>query len=182
VALTLGDGRRAAELLDPICALYDMVFSQPPFRWVDEESVHHRRSLVEVSRNPTFGLAVAAAGGELVGFAYGVRLPPTTGWWRGFQEPVPAELVAEYEGRTFALIDLAVAEAYRGRGLGRRLLDLLLGSRSEERATLCVQPTAIETQAIYEHLGWQRVGRKEAAADEVSPLWDVFVLPLQAKP
>jgi ribosomal protein S18 acetylase RimI-like enzyme len=182
VSLALGDGQRAVELLDRICALYDAVFSQPPFRWTDEESAHHRQSLMELSRNPTFGLASAEAGDELVGFAYGVRLPPTTEWWRGFREPLPADLVAEYEGRTFALIDLAVAEAYRGQGLGRRLLDLLLGSRSEERATLCVQPTATETQAIYGHLGWQRVGRKEAAADAVSPLWDVFVLPLHAKP
>lgn len=182
VTLALGDGKRAAELLDPICALYDAVFSQPPFRWTDEESAHHRQSLSELAHNPTFGLATAQARDELVGFAYGVRLSPTTSWWQGFEEPLPAELVAEHEDRTFALIDLAVAEAYRGQGLGRQLLDILLGSRAEERATLCVQPTATETQAIYEHLGWQRVGRKQAATDAVSPFWDVFLLPLQTKP
>src|SRR6266545_7128835 len=139
VTLTLGDGQLAAELLVPICALYDAVFSVPPFHWTDEESAHHRQSLAELARNPTFGLVTAQAGDELVGFAYGVRLAPTTGWWQGFEEPLPAELVAEHEGRTFALIDLAVAEAYRGQGLGKRLLDLLLGSRDEERVTLCVQ-------------------------------------------
>jgi len=30
VTLALGDGQRAAELLDAICTLYDAVFSQPP--------------------------------------------------------------------------------------------------------------------------------------------------------
>ncbi len=182
VTLALRDGRRAAELLEPICALYDAVFSVPPFRWTEEESAHHRRSLVELIGDPTFGLATAGAAGGLVGFAYGVRLAPTTGWWQGFEEPLRPELVAEHEGRTFALIDLAVDEGYRGQGLGRQLLDVLLGSRGEERATLCVQPTATETQAIYEHLGWQRVGRKRAGSGAVSPLWDVFVLPLQARP
>jgi len=182
VTLALGDGRRAVELLEAICALYDAVFSQPPFRWTDEESAHHRQSLVGLARNPTFSLVTAQTGEVLVGFAYGICLPPTTGWWQGFQEPLPPELTSEYDSRTFALIDLAVDEIHRGQGLGRQLLDLLLGSRSEERATLCVQPTATETQAIYEHLGWQRVGRKDAGSNAVSPFWDVFVLPLQTKP
>jgi ribosomal protein S18 acetylase RimI-like enzyme len=180
--VALRDGRRAAELLEPICALYDAVFSVSPFRWTEEESAHHRWSLAELIGDPTFGLATAGAAGGLVGFAYGVRLAATTGWWQGFEEPLRPELVAEHEGRTFALIDLAVDEGYRGRGLGRQLLDVLLGSRGEERATLCVQPTATETQAIYEHLGWRRVGRKRAGSGAVSPLWDVFVLPLQARP
>lgn len=39
VVLVLGDGCRAAELLDDIYVSYDVVFSQPPFRWTDEESV-----------------------------------------------------------------------------------------------------------------------------------------------
>jgi len=182
VTLTLGDGRRAAELLDPICALYDAVFSQPPFRWTADESAHHRQSLVELARNPTFGLATAEAGDELVGFAYGVRLAPSTGWWQGFEEPPPAELVAEHGGRTFALIDLAVRSDYRKRGLGRELLDTLLNSRSEERATLAVQPVAEDTKTFYAHLGWQLVGTAKAPPQAVSPLFDLYVLPLHLTP
>jgi hypothetical protein len=87
VTLAPGDGQRAAELLGDICALYDAVYSRPPFRWTDEESVHHRQSIVGLLANPTFGLATAQAGDGLTGFAYGVRLAPTTGWWHGFEPP-----------------------------------------------------------------------------------------------
>jgi ribosomal protein S18 acetylase RimI-like enzyme len=183
VTLTLGDGQRAAELLDPICALYDAVFSQPPFHWTARHSEQHRERLEQLLSNSTFGLTTAQAGaGELVGFAYGVALRPDTRWWQGSTEPLPRELTEEWPGRTFALIDLAVAIKWRRHGIGRGLLDLLLGSQREQRATLSVQPAAAETKAFYERLGWQLVGRVAGAPGESSPWYDLYVLPLQFKP
>jgi len=183
VTPTLGDGQRAAELLDPICALYDAVFSRPPFHWTAQHSEQHRERLEQLVSNPTFGLATAQADdGRLVGFAYGVALKPDTRWWHGFTEPLPAEVTEEWSGRTFALIDLAVAVERRRQGIGRGLLELLLGSRREQRATLSVQPVAADTQAFYERLGWRLVGRVAGAPGESSPWYDVYVLPLQLKP
>lgn len=180
--ITVGTAETAKELTAAICTLYDAVFSQPPFHWTNTESAHHRQSLVEMMADPTFGIVTAEATGGLAGFAYGVRLSPQTGWWWSFEKPLPSELTVEWEGRTFALIDVAVDERYRGQGIGRQLVDTLLGSRSEERATLCVQPIATKTQAIYRHLGWQYVGRREASTYAVSPYWDVYVLSLRNKP
>jgi ribosomal protein S18 acetylase RimI-like enzyme len=182
VTLRHRDTRQAAALLDPICLLYDTVFSQSPFRWTDDESEHHRQYLIKLIANPTFTLVTAEAADELVGFAYGMALRPDTQWWSGMTEPLPDELTAEWKGRTFAIIDVAVREDYRKQGIGRALLDALLASRPEQRATLTVQPVAADTKEFYEHLGWQRVGTTKAPEGAVSPFFDVYLLQLHAKP
>jgi ribosomal protein S18 acetylase RimI-like enzyme len=168
-------------LFDAICDLYDAVFSQPPFRWTDDESEHHRQSLADLMKNPAFGLVTAEVNGELVGFAYGIALSGDTGWWSRVLEPLPENLTAEWNGRTFAVIDLAVREDYRKRGIGRALLDTLLANRPEERATLTVQPVAADTKEFYDHLGWQRLGTTKAPAGAVAPFFDVYLLTLQTK-
>lgn len=182
VTLRHCDTRRAAALLDAICSLYDTVFSQPPFRWTDDESEHHRQSLTRLIANPTFALVTAEAAGELVGFAYGVALKPETQWWSGMTEPLPDELTAEWNGRTFAIIDVAVRDDCRKQGIGRALLDALLASRQEGRATLTVQPVATDTKEFYEHCSWQRVGTTKAPEGAVSPFFDVYLLQLHVKP
>jgi ribosomal protein S18 acetylase RimI-like enzyme len=178
IQVQVGSRADAARLFEPICKLYDLVFSQPPFRWTDEESQHHREFLSSLMENPTFGIATAEADQQLVGFAYGYQLPPDTRWWQNFLEPVPGDVAREWPGRTFALIDLAVDHAWRGHGLGRKLTGMLLASRDEQRATLSVQPTATDTQAFYVHLGWRGVGRKKMPPGVVSPFFDIYVVDL----
>ncbi len=180
--VTLGTAEIVGELEDAICALYRTVFSQPPFKWNEDEPVAQRRRLEWLSTDPTFGIVRAQVNGELIGFAYGATLKPDTRWWSGATEPLPEELTAEWEGRTFAIFDLAVRQDYRKRGIGRNLLDVLLGSRQEERATLVVQPVATDTKAFYEHLSWRRVGTMKAPAGAVSPFFDFYLLSLHAKP
>ncbi|MGH3767089.1 MAG: GNAT family N-acetyltransferase [Pseudonocardiaceae bacterium] len=182
VTLMYRDGTQPAYLVNAICQLYDTVFSQPPFRWANDESDHHRQSLTRIMTNPTFGLATAEETDELVGFAYGVALGPDTSWWSGMVEPLPDELIAEWNRRTFAVIDLAVRDDCRKRGIGRALLGRLLGHRQEQRATLTVQPIATDTKQFYAHLGWQRLGTTRAPAGAVSPFFDVYLLPLHANP
>lgn len=182
VTLTHRNGAQAVYLINIICQLYDKVFSQPPFRWTDDESDHHRQSLTRLMTNPTFGLVTAEANGELMGFAYGVALGQDTLWWSSMAEPLPEALTAEWNGRTFAVIDLAVREDYRKRGIGRALLDTLLGNRQEERATLTVQPVATDTKEFYAYLGWEVLGTTRAPAGAVSPFFDVYLLPLRTNP
>lgn len=182
VTLRHCDASQAAASLDAVCLLYDTIFSQPPFRWTDGESEHHRQSLTRLLTNPTFALVTAVAAGELVGFVYGVALKPDTQWWSGMTEPLSDELTAEWKGRTFAVIDLAVREDHRKRGIGRALLVALLVSRQEQRATLTVQPVATDTKEFYDHLGWQKVGTTKAPVGAVSPFFDVYLLPLHTKP
>lgn len=172
----------AERLIDAICNLYDEVFSAPPFHWTDDESGHHRDMLTSLIAEPTFGIVTAEVYGQLIGFAYGYQLRPDTRWWNGFRTPLAAELAQERTGRTFALIDLAVRRTSRRAGVGRQLVSTLLDSRSEERATLSVQPPAVDAQAFYDRLGWRKVGRKDMPPGAVSPSFDVYVVELGSRP
>jgi ribosomal protein S18 acetylase RimI-like enzyme len=175
VRVEIGGAALARPLLDPICDLYDEVFSVPPFFWREDESQLHRERLLGLLDDPSFGVAVARLGDDLVGFAYGFAVLPDTKRWSGLLEPVSAEVASEWLGRTFLLFDYGVRPAYRDRGIGRRLHDTLLGSRPEQRATLTVQPTAIDTKRIYEHWGWYQVGQVEGGATAAAPRFDVYL-------
>lgn len=159
---------------DEICSLYDATFSVDPFVWSEQDSTGHREMLVDIRRDPTFGIAIAKSGGKVIAFAYGHRLPVDHGWWDGFSSVLPPSITTEWEGRTFALIDFAVDKLWRGKGIGRRVLNFLLEERQEERAVLSVQPTAVETEQIYIHLGWRKVGQKGPIAGVTPPHWDIF--------
>jgi GNAT superfamily N-acetyltransferase len=175
VRIEIGGAELARPLLDPICDLYDQVFSVPPFFWREDESQMHRQRLLRLLDDPTFGITVAQNDAELVGFAYGFSLPPDTKRWSSLAEPAEPELTAEWLGRTFLLFDYAVAAPMRGRGIGRWLHESLLGSRREERATLTVQPTAIDTKRIYEHWGWWQVGQVDGGPTAAAPKFDVYL-------
>ncbi|MFQ6326514.1 N-acetyltransferase family protein [Nocardia sp. CWNU-33] len=176
VSVRLGTAADARRHFDAICQLYDAAFSQPPFVWPDTESQHHRELLTGMIGSPNFGIAVATdAADALIGFVYGTTLSTTTGWWKGFQQPVPAEVTTEWPARTFAVIDLAADAAARGHGIGRRLLDTLLGSRTEERATLAVQPQADASHAFYRAIGgWHLIGRQDTPG-MLSPEFDIYI-------
>jgi hypothetical protein len=175
IRLDLGGADLGRALLDPICDLYDEVFSAPPFFWREDESQLHRERLLSLFDDPSYGLAVARTDQGLVGFAYGVAVPPDTKRWSRLLEPLPIQVTAEWPGRTFLLFDYAVQQSYRGRGTGRRLHDGLLGVRPEERATLTVQPIALDTRRIYEHWGWRQVGQVEGGPTAAAPMFDVYL-------
>jgi len=185
----LGTAELARPFLDPICDLYDEVFSEPPSHWQEEESDLHRSRLLRLLEDPTFGITVARVGDELVGFAYGFTIPADTTRWTRLVMPVAEEVALEWPGRTFMLFDFAVRASYRGRGIGRALHNQLLASRSEERATLAVEPDTIQSKQIYEHWGWHRVGEMTGAPGESSPSFEIYLRDrlddlraLQAKP
>ncbi|MEU6034700.1 GNAT family N-acetyltransferase [Actinomadura sp. NPDC047616] len=181
VSVRVGGRDLAVACHDAIRTLHDDVFLRPPFEYAPTAPQDHDATLREIREDPTFGIAVAGTGpDDLVGFAYGHRLPPDHRWWTRFPEPLPDDIVAEWEGRTFALIDLAVAARWRRRGIGRRLVETLLTSRDEERAVLSVQPSASAAHALYEETGWRLVGRKGPIPGVIPPYWDIYLRPLGA--
>jgi GNAT superfamily N-acetyltransferase len=175
VTFRSGAADLAAPCLDAICAVYDDVFSQPPFFWRNDESALHRERLGQLLTDTTFGIAVAYMQEELVGFAYGFTLPATTQRWSHLTEPLPDYTTREWPGRTFMLFDFAVLPRARGHNVGKTLHHTLLAGRSEQRATLTVQPTATQTKAIYRHWGWYQVGQMEGGPTAAAPVFDVYL-------
>jgi ribosomal protein S18 acetylase RimI-like enzyme len=175
VQLRAGAADVALLRIDAICGLYDEVFSESPFFWRDDESQLHRQRLSRIVQDPTFGIVVAEADDVLVGFGYGFTLPADTTRWSRLTEPVSSEVSAEWPGRTFVLFDYAVARSWRGEGIGRAVHDRLLASRPEERATLTVQPTALETKRIYERWKWRWLGQVEGGEGAAAPVFDVYL-------
>ncbi|HLJ98550.1 MAG TPA: GNAT family N-acetyltransferase [Streptosporangiaceae bacterium] len=124
-------------------------------------------------RQPGFTLAEARNGQYLVGYAYGMPLRPSTDWWRRLTAPLPDDVTAEHQGRTFALTGLAVRAAWRRQGIGRTLQELILHDRPEERATSTAPTGAAAAQAAYLAWGWHKVARTSG-----QPVHDVFLLDL----
>jgi GNAT superfamily N-acetyltransferase len=183
VQFELGGAGLARDLLDPICRLYDDVFSVPPFFWPDDESQLHRDRLRDLFGDPSFGIVVATRDGVLIGFAYGVAVPGGSQRWSWIRGTVDADTAREWPGRTFLLFDYAVTATARGQGIGRSLHDRLLGSRSEERATLTVQPTAMDTKRLYEGWGWKLVGAVDGGPGSAGPDFEAYILdPITGSP
>ncbi|MCD0450384.1 GNAT family N-acetyltransferase [Actinocorallia sp. API 0066] len=165
------DGPATLALLDEIQPLYLLAF---PGNSLED----HTARTTNQATAPGFATVTARRDVHLIGFAYGLPLPPRTRWWHELTPPRPPEWTAETGTRTFALIDLAVHPAERRQGLGKHLVDELLGSRRENRATLATDPNKRHIQEMYERWGWQNVGRVPGSARTTHPEFDLYVTTL----
>lgn len=137
--------------------------------------------LRRAAERPGFELALACGGGYAVaGFAFGYPLPDgDTHWWAGLRpEPAPGFAV-ETGARTFVLAEIEVRRSLQGGGIGRRLHDLLLGGRAEERATLAVNPASGTAHAVYQRWGWELAGQVPGSSSDYFDAYDLFVIPLR---
>ncbi|WP_067820810.1 GNAT family N-acetyltransferase [Nocardia inohanensis] len=128
------------------------------------------------SRSSGFVLVLAHVDGKPAGQTWGWPLTPGSAWWQHLvlDQGDPVEFTTETGHRTFALSEIMVCAEYTGRGLARRLHDEILGSRSESRATLLVDPANQRAYDRYLSWGWQRVGRlRPSWAD--APEFDVLL-------
>ena len=172
------DGPQALPHATELQALHAEVYGAPPYRQPVDGEEFNRRFRVQC-RQPGFVLAEARSGGYLVGYAAGLPLRPSTSWWRALTTPLPDEVITEYPGRTFSVVDLLVRAAWRRQGIGRTLHDLLLAGRREERATLVVLPEATAAQSAFQSWGWHKIARARDSGDE-STVTDVLVTKLPA--
>ena len=176
IVIESSDGDDARRLADVVCGLYQAVFSLPPFSGDAAEFANQRSYYPAMTTRPGFRLTTARAGDEHVGFGYGFLLPADTRWWSGLADPVSEEFAREDDTRTFALIDYGVLPAWRGRGVGRAIHDELLAGSGARRATLSVQPKAVQTQEIYRRWGWRKVSSRKMDPPVPAPVFDILVL------
>jgi ribosomal protein S18 acetylase RimI-like enzyme len=166
----------ASEADESVDQLVDLYLAVYPGGDEFHSEDRYRRQLSLHMQRAGWELVTATVSGELVGYIYGFALAAQTRWWEGIQEPVPAGLTDEDGKRTFALSELLVRPAWRRRGIARALHDELIGSRTEERATLLARPGNAAAQAAYRSWGWRRITRLRPSWEN-APTFDVLVRP-----
>ncbi|WP_067471568.1 GNAT family N-acetyltransferase [Actinomadura hibisca] len=163
------DGHQALDVLDDLADLYVQVYAEPPYNSAPKFS---RDRFVERTREQAmasgFALVTGRCDGELLGFTFGFSMMPGA-WWANASPP-SAEVL---EASKFALVEFVVAKAWRGQGIGRRLLSALLKGRAEEYATLAAVIDA-DAYGLYLRWGWQKVAEFRVEP----PHSDALVLPL----
>ncbi len=113
-----------------------------------------------------------------MGFAFGHSLRPGCGWWDGLKPDPPEGFTLETGARTVVLSEIEVRRAWQGKGIGRSVHDAFLSQRPEERATLASNAIAIDTHALYERWGWQKLGIVPGEQGTYYREYACFVLPL----
>ncbi|MFE9244013.1 GNAT family N-acetyltransferase [Nocardiopsis sp. NPDC006938] len=144
----------------PWTEAYQMVYADSLHLPDHREPAFGERLAFSASR-PGFRLTACHVDDELAGFAYGYTLPTTTGWWNGFEPRTGVdarETTREHPGRTLALCEVLVHDRFRGHGVARRVLTLLLGGRREERAAALVAEGNTRALDLFLTNGWQHVG------------------------
>jgi len=175
----IGGEEAAAHLLE-LRALYSDVYAEPPYGWSGDHADLFADRFEIQRRQEGFALVEARSGLKLAGFAFGVTLRPSTPWWHNLTTTLPAEVITERPGRTFALVELLVRAGWRRQHIAQTMHDLLLKGRPEERTTLTVLPAATPAQAAYQKWGWRKLAQKRNPLPG-SPLFDVLVRPLAAR-
>ncbi|HZC07401.1 MAG TPA: GNAT family N-acetyltransferase [Ktedonobacterales bacterium] len=101
---------------------------------------------------PDYHGFVALHGGALAGFGFGTRSLPDAWWHDRVTAQVGAEHPALYDA--WVLVDLAVAPAHRGKGLGGALMETLLAAQPCPRALLSTEVGNATARRLYErHAG-----------------------------
>jgi ribosomal protein S18 acetylase RimI-like enzyme len=174
---TAAQARERADLVETIYreSYVQAIESGDPFD-SPVEFMRRFRSYTDPRNEDRFAYVLARLDGKPVGQTWGWTLAPNAAWWQGFQpDPgLPDDFTTEDDHRTFALSEIMVAAEYAGRGIARRLHDELLGSRSEQRATLLVESDNQRAYERYLHWGWRKVGTLQPHWED-APQFDVLI-------
>jgi ribosomal protein S18 acetylase RimI-like enzyme len=95
---------------------------------------------------------------RLIGFCYGYIGEHGQYWTDYVAARIHPSLEKAWLGGHFEVAELAVAEDWRGKGLGRALLTTLLQSRGEDRIALQTLETNSQAMQLYESLGFTPFG------------------------
>jgi len=102
-----------------------------------------------------FKALFALEGNDLLGFAYGYAGGPGEYWYDLVHRAMPPPMRAEWMGEHFEFVELLVAPAARGQGIGSALHDRLLAGRPEPVALLTVRANNTPALALYRARGWR---------------------------
>jgi GNAT superfamily N-acetyltransferase len=165
VVLHVHGSSTAARQLEAVKELYAEAFFPPPHNQGPVQLERMAESFPGRLRAPGFCLVVAEHDGKLIGCIYGHQLAVTTKWWHGAVEPISEDITREFAGRTLAVIDMMVRTEWRRQGVAQALHSHFLVERTEERATLLVDPINVPARGAYAKWGYDVVGRIQPFPD-----------------
>jgi GNAT superfamily N-acetyltransferase len=156
----LYESQEAADQLDAFLAAYEEIYAEPPYCEGPSDVAAFIEHFYAHTERAGMRLVLARHGDEVVGFTYGYLLPASSPWWSNVQEDLSEEFVREDGARTWVILELAVRQKWRRRGVAARLHDRLLDGLQVERVTLTVrpEPEAHAAQSAYAAWGYQQVG------------------------
>jgi GNAT superfamily N-acetyltransferase len=173
VTVTVHRRGTALGAIDSIKHIYASAYAETPYNEGPQDVTNFCLGWPGRVAQPSFRLVVAHLRGEPIGFSFGHQLTVNTRWWNGLLDRVDEDVIKEHEGRTFAVIELAVLRELRGHGIGRELHLHLLAGLTEERATLLVRPDAVAARSAYLAWEYRPIGRLQPFAD--GPIYDAMV-------
>jgi ribosomal protein S18 acetylase RimI-like enzyme len=165
--------------LTDVREIYGTVYSEAPYCEGPDDFTDFARMWPRRQAQPGFRLVMAWHSGSPVGFTFGHELGVRTPWWNGLQGDVSPGLTDEHEGRTFAVIELAVLQPFRRHGIANELHTHLIAGLPQERATLLVRPDAEAAERAYRVWGYRCVGRLQPFPG--APVYDAMILELAAR-
>lgn len=179
VVFTVYRAGTALDELGSIEPVYTSAYAEPPYDEGPDDVVDFGRGWPSRVAQPSFRLVVARLAGQPVGFGFGHQLGTTTNWWDGALDDVEDDVTTEREGRTFAIIELAVCGAHRERGIARELHSYLVAGLPQERVTLLVRPEAGPARCAYLSWRYQPVGRVQPFVD--GPVYEAMIKALHGR-
>lgn len=168
------DAEQASEIFDQLVEVYLEIYADRHGEFYGED--RYRRQLASHREAPGFALVIAYDAGAIAGYVYGFSLPENARWWSGMLTETPADLLRETGSRTFAICEIMTRKPWRSTGIGRALHDEILARRSEERATLLVDPEN-PARKIYIRWGWKKIGQLRPGWTG-APIYDSLILSL----
>lgn len=156
--------------------LYEAVFAEPPYCEGPDDFADFAAGWRRRVEQPGFRLVIASDR-EPVAMAFGCQLPVDTSWWDGLLVDAPRAVTAEWEGRSFAIYEMAVLPSHRRRGAARAMHDALLRGTRTQRSVLLCRPEAAPARATYASLGYTQVGPIRPYGG--APVYDAMVRPLR---
>jgi ribosomal protein S18 acetylase RimI-like enzyme len=139
-----------------IVDVYREAFSMPPYdrRELDVHVFEH--SLAHHALHKAFRCCVAREhpGGPILGFVYGYTSEPGQWWHDSVAKALAPVRVECWLRGSFEFVELAVAPAAQGRGIGGRLHDAILEGLPHHTAVLSTYQAETVALQLYRKRGW----------------------------
>jgi ribosomal protein S18 acetylase RimI-like enzyme len=141
--------------VDEALAVQAVAFGLGP----DEVAVR-RQIVLRHMTHPGARALGAKAGGNLVGFVYGMP-NDRAHWWSTVVEPyLRANRHEHWLDDSFVITELHVHPGFQNRGIGRTLITTITDGAAEPRSILSAIDTESPARALYRSLGYQDLARQ----------------------